>query len=136
MSVTTKSFCSIVLVICLVLCFCTSALAYNETYLVHTSGYLAPGATVTGEVHPTLGRYMGIIVGTGLVNAPNGVTSSLNFYMYPIDRNVSATNVGKAELIWEGTLPSDAVTGGNTYFLRNNSNYNMAYTLAIIERWD
>lgn len=124
------------LVMCLVLCFSTSALAYNETYLVHTSGYLDPGETISGPVYPTYGRYMGIIVGSGLYNAADGATGVLEFTMSPVYKTIYATNQGKAELIWDGYLPSEYVVGGNTWFLTNNSNYVMSYTLAIIERWD
>lgn len=136
MRTTFKLLGCLVLVMCLVLGINTSALAYNETYLAHPSGYLAPGETISGAVYPTYGRYMGIIVSSGLLNAADGVTGALEFTMPPVYKTIYATNQGKSEMIWNGYLSKEYVVGGNTWFLTNNSNYTMAYTLAIIERWD
>ncbi len=128
-----KTFLALVLVMLAVFAMSTTASA-EEQYLVHRSGYLAPGGRISGPVYPNYGRTMGIIVGAGVTS--NVSDAYLEFTMPPVYwARVYADTDGNVEVVYSGVLSSEYVVNGNTWILENPTNYTIAYTLAIIERW-
>lgn len=127
------------LVMCLVLGFSTSALAYNEVYVVHESGILAPGQQAQGGFTYTAGRTVGVIVARALINAPDNVSQQMTVTVTPMFnfKYLTATNQTNSELLFSGTVANNQAGKAQVWYVGNESStYSMAYSIAVIERWD
>lgn len=108
---------------------CSTALA-EYYYVVHESGYLDPGETLSGSFTLTGGAGLGIIVGAGNSSG----TGTLWFCMdNAFNRNVQCNGTAQSLATPYGVPNITWSAGSHWYVLRNDTSERCAYTLAIIE---